>query len=66
VYQDTVYHLFIDHTKWSDVSDLYAIDPADPDRPAPVVNMVSIRQTSDGTPDLTESLHEILEESPHD
>jgi hypothetical protein len=66
MYQDTVHHLFIDHTERSDVSDLHTIDSADPDRSAPIVNMVSIDQILDRTPDPTESLHEILEESPHD
>jgi hypothetical protein len=62
-YQNVVHHLFIDHAERSHVSDLYAIDSADPDQPAPMVNMVAIRQLTDDTYDPTESLHNILNES---
>ena len=42
------------------------IDPTDSGQPTPVVNMVAIRQLS-GDSDLpTESLHNILDETPDD
>jgi hypothetical protein len=63
-YQNAIHHLFIDHVERSHVSDLYAIDPANPDQPAPMINMVAIRQLTDDTSDPTESLHNILNESP--
>jgi hypothetical protein len=52
-YQDAIHHLFIDH-----IDNLYMIDLPEASQPAPVVNMVSIRQLPD------DSLHSILEESP--
>jgi hypothetical protein len=64
-YHDVVHHLFIDHTKRSHVFGLYVIDPADYDQPAPMVNMVAIHRLTDDSPDLTESLHNILNESPN-
>jgi hypothetical protein len=51
-YHDAVHYLFA----------LYVIDPADSDQPAPMVNMVAIHQLTDDSPDLTESLHNILNE----
>jgi hypothetical protein len=41
-YQDVIHHLFMDHAKSNHISNLYAIDPADSDQPAPMVNMVAI------------------------
>jgi hypothetical protein len=63
-YHDAVHHLFIDHAKHSHVFGLYVIDPADSDQAALMVNMVAIHQLTDDSPDLTESLHNILNESP--
>jgi hypothetical protein len=56
-YQNAIHHLIIDHVEHDRVNDLYMIDLPEADQPAPVVNMVSIRQLSDN------SLHNILEES---
>jgi hypothetical protein len=44
----------------SKITNLYMIDPTKSDQPAPVINMVNIRQLPSG------SLHDILEESPGD
>jgi hypothetical protein len=41
-YQNAIHHLFIDHVEHDRVNDLYMIDLPEADRPAPVVNMVSI------------------------
>jgi hypothetical protein len=66
VYQNAVHHLFADHVECDHVTDLYMIDPTDSGQPTPVVNMVAIRQLSDDSPLPTESLHNVLEESPDD
>jgi hypothetical protein len=63
-YQDTVHYLFMDHAERNHIFDLYVIDPADFDQPAPMVNMVAICQLTDDSIDPTESLHNILNESP--
>ena len=63
-YQNVVHHLFVDHVERDHTTDLYMINPTDYSQPAPVVNMVAIRQLSDDSPLLTESLHNILNESP--
>ena len=57
-YQDAVHHVFIDHAEHDRVDGLYMIDLPKADQPAPVVNMVAIRQI------LDESFNTILEESP--
>jgi hypothetical protein len=59
-YQNAVHHLFIDHVEHDCVKDLYMTDLPEANQPAPVVNMVSIRQF------LDDSLHNILEESPNE
>jgi hypothetical protein len=56
-YQDVVHHLFIDHVERDHIDDLYVIHLPEASQPAPMVNMVSIRQLSN------DSLHSILEES---
>jgi len=65
-YQNAMHHLFADHVERNHVIDLYVIDPTDFGQPAPVVNMVAIRQLSEDSPLLTESLHHVLDESPND
>ena len=57
-YQNAIHHLFIDHAESDCVDDLYKIDLPEADQPAPMVNMVAIRQVPD------DSLHNILDESP--
>ena len=59
IYQDTVHHLFTDHTERSRVDSLYQIDFLEADQPAPMVNMVQIQ--TDLSDDM---LQTILEESP--
>jgi hypothetical protein len=54
----------MDHTERNHISDPYAIDLADSNQPAPMVNMVAIRQLTDDSIDPTESLHSILNKSP--
>ena len=54
-YQNAILHLLRDC-----ITGLYMIDPTKFDQPAPVVNMVAIRQLMD------DSLHDVLEESPDD
>ena len=41
VYQNAIHHLFADHIKRNDVTDLYMIDPTDSCQPTPVFNMVA-------------------------
>ena len=60
-YQNDIHHLFLDQ-----VTDLYMIDPTDFGHPAPVVNMVAVHQPSDDPSLPTESLHNVLNESPDD
>jgi hypothetical protein len=43
-YQNAIDHLFADHVERDHVTDLYMIDLTKSDQPAPVVNMVNIRQ----------------------
>jgi len=43
-YQNVIHHLFTDNIECNHVTDLYVIDPTDSGQPAPVVNMVAIRQ----------------------
>jgi hypothetical protein len=43
-YTTRIPHLFVDPTKHDQVSDLYLIDLPEPDHPAPIVNVVEIRQ----------------------
>ena len=59
-YQNIIHHLFIDHTERNHIDDLYMIDLPEAGRPAPMINMVSIRQL------LDDSLHNVLEDSPGD
>ena len=40
IYQDTMHHLFADHTERSHVNDFYQIDFLEADQPAPMINMV--------------------------
>ena len=42
------------------------IDPTDSGQPAPMINMVAIRRLSDDPSLPTESLHNVLNESPDD
>ena len=56
-YQNAIHHLFVDHVERDHVIDLYMIDPTNSGQPAPMVNMVNIRQL------LDDSLHDVLEES---
>ena len=65
-YQNAVHNLFVDHVERDHITELYVIDPTDSDQPTPVVNMVAIRQLSDDPSLLTESLHNVLNESPDD
>ena len=65
-YQNTIHHLFVDHVERDHITDLYMIDPTDSGQPTPMVNMVAIRQLSDDSPLLAESLHNILNKSPND
>ena len=65
-YQNAVHHLFADHIEHNRVIDLYVTDPTDSGQPVPVVNMVAIRQLSEDSPLLTESLHHVLDESTDD
>ena len=66
MYQNAIHHLFIDHVERDHVTNLYMIDPTDSGQPTPVVNMVAIRQLSDDSDLLTDSLHNILDETPDD
>jgi len=59
IYQDTMHHLFADHTERSHVNDLYQIDFPKADQPTPMVNMVQIRIDL-----LDDTLHTILEKRP--
>ena len=43
-YQNDIHHLFIDHIERDHITDLYMIDSTDSSQPAPMVNMVAIRQ----------------------
>jgi hypothetical protein len=65
-YQNTVHDLFIDHVERDHATDLYMINPTDFGLPVPLVNVVAIRQLSDDSPLLTESLHNVMNESPND
>ena len=65
-YQIAAHHLFIDHVEHDHVTDLYMIDPTNSCQPTPVINMVAIRQLLDDPSLLTESLHNIMIESPDD
>jgi len=65
-YQNTIHHLFNDHVECNHVTDLYVMDPTDSDQPAPMVNMLAIRQLLEDSPLPTESLHHVLDESPDD
>ena len=65
-YQHAVHQIFIDHIEHDQATDLYMIDPTDSGQPMPVVNMVAICQLSDDSDLLTESLHNILDETPDD
>ena len=63
MYQNAVHHVLVDYVERNHTTDLYMIDPTDSGQPAPVVNMVAIRQLSDDSPLPTESLYNILNES---
>ena len=65
-YQNAVHNLFVDHVERDHITELYMIDPTDSGQPTPVVNMVAIRQLSDDPSLPTESLHNVLNESPDD
>jgi hypothetical protein len=56
-YTARIPHLFVDPTEHDHVSDLCLIDLPEPDHPAPIVNVVEIRQIREA------SLSTILEES---
>ena len=60
-YQDTMHHLFTDHTERSHVNNLYQTNFPKADRPTPMINMVHMVQIQ--TDLLDETLHMILEES---
>ena len=66
VYQNAIHHLFVDHVERDHITDLYIIDPTDFDQPAPMANMVAVCQLSDEPSLPTESLHNVLNESPID
>jgi hypothetical protein len=56
-YQNAIHHLFADHVERDHVTDLYMIDLTKFDQPAPVVNMVNIRQLpSDSLHDRSEDV----------
>lgn len=57
IYQDSIRHVFANHTECSIVTDVYQIDLPQADHSALVVNMVAIRL-------LDDSLRTILEKSP--
>jgi len=65
-YQNAIHHLFVDHVECDHATDLYMIDPIDSGQPAPMVNMVAVRQLSNDPSLLIESLHNVLHESPDD
>ena len=65
-YQNAVHNLFVDHVERDHVTDLYIINPTNSGQPAPMVNMVAVRQLSDDPSLPTESLHNVLNKSPDD
>ena len=66
MYQNAIHHLFVNHVERDYVTDLYIIDSTDSGQPAHVLNMVVVRQLSDEPSLPTESLHNVLNESPID
>ena len=62
-YQNAIHHLFVDHIERDHVTDLYMIDPTNSDQPTLVVNMVAVHQLLVELSLLSESLHNVLNES---